>query len=85
MTRNELIEMRNQVIAKLIASGMDEDDARFSAMSAAARPDGFLSEQPESNDPRLVELARAGRAYLNGVEYTPAVPTNSIAMHMTMD
>ena len=36
MTRSELIEMRNAVIAELIADGMDEDDARFSAMSAAA-------------------------------------------------
>lgn len=74
MTRSELIEMRNAVIAELIADGMDEDDARFSAMSAAARPDGFLSEQPESNDPRLVELAKAGRAFLNNDVYVESRP-----------
>ena len=69
MTRDELIEMRNQVIAELIAAGMDEDDARFAAMTAAARPDGFLADQDESTDARLIDLANAGRAFLNGYEY----------------
>lgn len=76
MTRSELVEMRNAAIEAMIADGMDEDDARFAAMTAAARPEGILSEQATGEQhPALVELAKAGRAYLDGVEYTPAAPS----------
>jgi len=75
MTRSELVEMRNAAIDAMIADGMDEDDARFAAMTAAARPDGILSEQETGEQhPALIELARAGRAFLDNVEYTPAGP-----------
>lgn len=75
MTRTELVEMRNAAIFTLIAGGMDEDDARFAAMTAAARPDGILSEQATGEQhPVLRELAKAGRAFLDGVEYTPVSP-----------
>jgi hypothetical protein len=74
MTRDELIQMRNEVIDELIADGMDEDDARFAAMTAAARPDGILSEQATGpQHPALIELAKAGRAFLNGYEYVAPV------------
>lgn len=70
MTRTELVEMRNAAIEVMIADGMDEDDARFAAMTAAARPDGILSEQATGEQhPALIELARAGRAFLDGVEF----------------
>lgn len=72
MTRTELVEMRNAAIDAMIADGMDEDDARFAAMTAAARPDGILSEQGKSEQhPALLSLAKAGRAFLDGVEYVP--------------
>ena len=70
MNRSELIQMRNEVIDQMVADGMDEDDARFAAMTAAARPDGFLSEQANgTQEPALIELAKAGRAYLDGYEH----------------
>lgn len=60
MTRQELIQKRDEVTATLIAAGWDEDDARFASMTAtAAKPSGLLSDQPTgATHPALVELAQ---------------------------
>ena len=58
MTRTELLQKRDQIIARLIAQGWDEDDARFAVLTAGANLDGLLADQPKvSSTPEVEELA----------------------------
>lgn len=62
ITRQQLIAKRNEVQAALEAAGWDYDDARFATMTATANPLGFLSDQPTTVTPELLELAEMAKA-----------------------
>lgn len=54
MNRQQLIQMRDETVKKLVAGGMNQQQASFAAMTVIAKPKSgdLLSEQPkgESND-----------------------------------
>lgn len=60
MTRQELIQKRDETTAALIAAGWDDDDARFATMTVLCTASGLLADQPEGKQhPALAELAQA--------------------------
>ena len=73
-TKQKLIAKRKEVTEKLIAQGVDRQQARFMVMSAGANPEGLLEDQPSGDDgidQELVEISIQAR------KETPPIPRDN--------
>ena len=63
-TKQKLIAKRKEVTEKLIAQGVDKQQARFMVMSAGLKLEGLLEDQPSGDDgidQELVEISAQAR------------------------
>ncbi len=66
-TKKQLKAKREAVVKQLVARGIDYQEARFMVMTAGAKPEGLLAEQPSSDevvpeiDQDLLSLTSKGR------------------------
>lgn len=72
-TKQKLLAKREEVTKKLIAEGIDEQQARFMVMAAGLKPEGLLKDQPEGEeiDAGLVAISNQAR------KETPAIPRDT--------